>query len=185
MRSKGVWIRLAVVAGLVGSLLLVGSAFAQGGTVVRVDPASAAIAQGQTVIVSVKIDNVSNMIGAEVHLSFSAAVLEVVDADASTSGTQITNGGMLSGNVPVQNTADNAAGTIDFAVSQLGQPAVSGSGTLATISFRAKANGVSPIAFRSVPAAPTGVVLADANGVALANTTANGTITVGPTTCQP
>src|SRR3990172_6539128 len=65
MRSKGVWIRLAVVAGLVGSLLLVGSAFAQGGTVVRIDPASAAIAQGQTVTVSVKIDNVSNMIGAE------------------------------------------------------------------------------------------------------------------------
>ena len=181
MPTKKMWMRLSGVVSLLVSVALAGSAAAQAGTVVRVDPASAVIASGQTVTVSIKVDNVANLIGAEVHLSFSAAVLEVVDADAAASGVQITNGGMLSPDFVAQNNADNTNGLIDFAISQLNRPAFNGSGTLATISFRAKANGTSSVAFRSVPAAPTGIVLANASGTPIAHTMQNGTITVGPT----
>lgn len=186
MRSKSTWVRLSLIAALLGSWVVAGSVFAQGsGAVVRVDPASATATVGQTLSVSIKVDNVSNMAGAEIHLSFNASVLEVVDADSATAGVQIANGGMLSADFVAQNTADNAAGTIDFAIAQMNKPAVNGSGTLATISFKAKAVGTSPVAFRGVAAAPLGVILADTNGAALAASTQPGSVTVGGTSVPP
>ena len=181
--TKSMWVRACLIAGLLGSLLLAGSAFAQGTTLVRIDPAATSIALNQTVSVSIKIDNVSNLFGAEVHLAFNPNVLEVIDADPGQAGVQITNGGMLVPDAVGQNTADNALGTIDFAISQIGRPGVNGNGTLAIISFRGKAPGTSPITFRGIQAAPTGVNLSDASGTPIASTTQSGSVTVsgGPT----
>lgn len=185
MRSNSAWNLTGISAGLVVTLALFGSAFAQGGTVVRVDPAAATIAPGQIVSISIKVDNVSNLFGAEVHLAFNPNVLEVIDSDAGQAGVQITNGGMLTPDFVTQNQADNTIGTIDFSVAQIGRPAVSGSGTLAIISFRGKAAGSAPITFRGTPAAPSGVILSDVSAVQIPSTTQNGLVTVTAAVVTP
>ncbi|HLF26588.1 MAG TPA: LysM peptidoglycan-binding domain-containing protein [Anaerolineae bacterium] len=177
MWHKSVWIRLGVIAGLLGSLMLVAPAFAQA-TIVRVDPAATTIAQNQSVTVSIKIDNVTNLGGAEIHLAFNPNVLEVLDADQAQAGAQIANGGMLSPDFTALNMADNALGTIDFDVAQINKPGVNGNGTLVIINFRGKAGGTSPITFRGIQAAPTGVNLSDAGGLPIASSLQSGSVTV-------
>jgi LysM repeat protein len=134
---------------------------------VRVDPMATAIAVGQTVNLSIKIDNVSGLAGAEIHLAFTPGVLEIVDADPGRPGVQIANGGMLQADLVAQNVADNGVGTIDFAVAQINRPGVSGSGTLAIITIKGKSVGLTPVAFRGTPVAPTGVILIDTSGASI------------------
>jgi len=164
MRQKNVWIRLGLSLLVLATLPLAGSVFAQGATVVRIDPATTTLAVNQIVTVSVKIDNVTNLFGAEVHLAFNPNVLEVIDADQGQAGVQISNGGMLQPDAVGQNTADNTLGTIDFGIAQINRAGVNGSGTLAIISFKGKAPGTSPITFRGIQSSPTGANLSDVNG---------------------
>lgn len=176
--------RLAIVAGLLGSLLIAAPVFAQT-TVVRVDPQAGSVAQGQNITVSIKIDNVSNLAGAEVHLAFDPILLEVVDADPGRDGVQVTNGDMLvPDQVPI-NLVDNSTGAIDFAVQQINRNAITGSGTLMSINFRGKASGTSPLTFRAVPSAPTGSNLAEIEGAPIAHTTQSGSVAVTGATATP
>jgi LysM repeat protein len=169
MQRNSLWYRVSIVVALIVSLLIVGAAFAQGGTVVRVDPAASSVAPNQTVVIAIKVDNVTNLAAAEIHLSFNKDVLEV---------TQLANGGLLVADFTAQNTFDNSAGTIDYAIAQMNRPSANGSGTFLSITFRAKASGTSPIGFRGIPAAPAGVILADSNGAAIAATLTPGSVTV-------
>lgn len=148
--------------------------------VVKVVPATSSIQVGETVVVSVTVEDVTNLFGAEFHLTFNAAVLEVVDADAGTGGVQIGMGDFLTPDFVAQNLADNATGTVDFAISQMApHAAVSGSGTLATITFKGKAEGTANVAF-------TSVLLADAGGGQIPSSSQNGTVTVtGTATATP
>jgi len=172
MQNKSVVVRLSIIVALISALVLATSVAAQGGTTVRVDPAAVTVAPGQAFSISIKVDNVSNLAGFEVHLAFDSAVLQVVQA---------TNGGFVSADTIIQNIADNSTGTIDYAVAQIAKPTVNGSGTLVTINFTAKAAGTSQIAFHPVPAAPAGALLSDPNGIAIAITLQPGTVTVsGP-----
>ncbi len=140
--------------------------------VVKIVPATSTIQVGETVVVSVTVENVSNLFGAEFHLSFDASTLEVVDADAGTEGVQISMGDFLAPDFVAQNLADNATGTIDFAISQMApHGAVSGSGTLATITFKGKAAGTASVSF-------TNVLLADAGGGQIPSSSQNATVTV-------
>ncbi len=140
--------------------------------VVKIVPATSTIQVGETVVVSVTVENVSNLFGAEFHLSFDASILEVVDADAGTGGIQISMGDFLAPDFVAQNLADNATGTIDFAISQMApHAAVSGSGTLATITFKGKAAGTASVSF-------TSVLLADAGGGQIPSSSQNATVTV-------
>ncbi len=152
------------------SLLTGTPALAQSAAVVRVDPATLPAKANDSVNVTVKIDNIANLTAFELHLSFNPSVLEV---------TQVTNGGFVVADFTAQNIFDNAAGTLDYAVAQMNRPAVQGSGTLLKITFRAKANGSSSLALRVTQAAPTGLLLADSNGMALQASWVNGTINVG------
>ena len=185
MHTNSNALRLVLIAGLIGSLILAVPAFAQGAAVVRVDPTATTITQNQVVTVSIKIDNVVNLFGAEIHLAFNSSVLEVIDADPNQAGVQISNGGMLvPDQVPV-NQADNAQGTIDFSVLQINRAGVTGSGTFATISFKGKAPGNSPITFLGIQSAPTGVNLADTTGAPIPSTTQSGSVTVTGTGASP
>ena len=140
--------------------------------VVKIVPATSTIQVGETVVVSVTVENVSNLFGAEFHLSFDASILEVVDADSGTGGVQISMGDFLAPDFVAQNLADNATGTIDFAISQMApHAAVSGSGTLATITFKGKAAGTASVSF-------TSVLLADAGGGQIPSSSQNATVTV-------
>lgn len=119
---------------------------------------AASVQVGQSFTITLQAENVSNLTAAEAHLSFDPAVLEVV---------ALQPGDFLQPDFIVQNVFDNAAGTIDYAVAQIGQPAVQGSGTLLVIEFRARAGGDSPIRFRATPAASLGALLADSDGNAI------------------
>lgn len=151
---------------------------AQGGTVVRLVPATAQIALGETIPVQVVVDNVTNLYGAEVHLTFNPTLVEVVDADGGTEGIQVSLGPFLSVEFTAQNTVDAAAGRVDFGFSQVTAAPKSGSGTIATITFRGKATGSSPLNF-------TSVILADQSGGPIAATTQNGSVNVGGSTTTP
>lgn len=141
--------------------------------VVRVSPPSSTVSVGSNVVVNITVQNVSNLFGAEFHLTFNPAQVEVVDADAGTDGVQIGLGDFLAADFVAQNVADNTTGTIDFGLSQMSPHGpVSGSGTLATITFKGKANGAGNLSF-------TSVLLADSSGGQIAATAQNGTLNVG------
>jgi LysM repeat protein len=115
------------------------------------------------------VDNIANLSAFEFHLSFDPAVLEI---------TGMTNGGLVAADFTVQNTFDNAAGTIDYAIAQLNRAPAQGSGTLLNIAFRGKAAGSSQVTTRATPAAPDGFILADQNGMSIQASWVPGTINV-------
>jgi LysM repeat protein len=175
----GRWIGLALLL-TTPFLMPIGPGLAQGPTVV-IDPPSREVAVGATTTVDIRIENVSDLFGAEVHLTFDPALLEGVDADAGTTGVQIQPGGFPSPDFTAQNQVDQAAGKIDFAISQMApHGAVSGSGVLATITFKGKAVGTSPIDFVNVILAAPGGVQINA-GTRRGSLTVTGGVTPTPT----
>lgn len=84
--------------------------------------------------------------GADVNrLRFNPSILQVVDADAGTAGVQIAAGALMP--LTIINSTDNTGGSIQF--SQLATPGstYNGSGTLATVTFRAIGVGTSNATF--------------------------------------
>jgi hypothetical protein len=153
MKKGGFWLaRLVIVAALA---LFSGTvpALAQGPALV-LHPSAAALAMGGTLVLELRVLEVTDLYGVEAHLSFDPAVLEVIDADAAAPGVQVELvGSFIRPDFVAQNLADNSKGTIDIAFVQVNaqnKPAVpaTGSGTLARIEFRAKAAGTSAISFR-------------------------------------
>jgi hypothetical protein len=72
--------------------------------------------------------------GAEVHITFDPTRLQVVDSTGAPAST-ITAGTTL--DVPIQNSANNTSGQIDYAAGTFRSPGPSGTFTVATITFRA------------------------------------------------
>ncbi|MDI6780701.1 MAG: carboxypeptidase regulatory-like domain-containing protein [bacterium] len=96
--------------------------------------------------VNVRVADVKDMAAAELHLVFNPDILEVVDADLDTSGIQISPGNFPAGAGIIKNQTDNQTGRINF-TSYLLSNVVSGTGVLASISFRAKAVGTCGVSF--------------------------------------
>ena len=92
---------------------------------------------GQTVPLPVSVADIQDLYGIYFHLRFDPAVVQVADADPSTSGVQVAEGDFLSADYVAQNEVDNQAGTIDYAVTQVNpsEPR-SGGGTLLIIRFQ-------------------------------------------------
>jgi LysM repeat protein len=135
---------------------------AQSGTVIKFEPASVTIAPGATTVVNVRIENVSNLGGVEVHLTYNAAIVEV---------QQVEDGGFPPPDYKVQNSF--GGGKIDYAIAILPNqhsPA-NGSGVLMKITFIGKAVGQSPLNFSSL-------LLAASGGGPISTTAQNGSITV-------
>jgi hypothetical protein len=143
------------------------------GNQVRFDPASTQVGVGTTFSMGVVADNVENLYGVEATIRFDPAILEVVDADAGQTGVQVHRGSWLPASTHVvTNQADNAGGVIQFAATLVAPaPALTGSGQLISIPFRAKVGGSTPIAF-------TAVKLVDASAVVLSVTHTDGQVTV-------
>ena len=105
------------------------------------------VAAGQTAPLSVAVTDVQDLYGLELHLRFDPAVVQVADADPGKDGIQVAAGDFLSADFVAQNQADNQAGSIDYAVTQVNpnEPR-SGSGTLLVIRFQGgAAGGASPL----------------------------------------
>lgn len=114
------------------------------GTLICIDPATQTIGQLQTTTVDIRIDNVTDLYGADVLLTYDRRALCASDAShtcPNTTSVQLTPGPLLTSGGPSQyfvlfNYADNSNGTIAFTITQF-NPAlpVTGSGVLATITF--------------------------------------------------
>lgn len=139
---------------LAGALLALGiSVSAKAGPTMTLRASTTTPQVGDTVNVDIRVENVTNLYAADIQLKFDAALLQVLDDDLSKSGIQILPGSLFPQTEPnfvVVNLADNAAGTIRFAITLLA-PAdpVSGSGTLATIRFAARTAGTAQVTWQA------------------------------------
>ncbi|MGB8644403.1 MAG: cohesin domain-containing protein [Anaerolineae bacterium] len=137
---------------LAGALAIFAIAFSPASTransqaTVHPDPLALGLKSGDQGTLAIRIDNAESLYGVELHLSFDPQVVEVVDTDSAKEGAQLKPGDWFKGGFVAVNKADNAKGTIDYAVTLLNPaPALSGSGTVATITFKGKNNGTSPL----------------------------------------
>ena len=126
------------------------SALAQG-VMVRLDPVSANVGVGNTVTVNVVVENVTDLLGYEVHLTYDPIYVDVEDADTAKTGVQIQPGTFVPPEMTLRNEVNLASGNIDFAITAINpDSAASGNGTLAVITFRGKTPGTSPVIFSEV-----------------------------------
>ena len=152
-----------------------------GVSVVGFDPAWQRIGPEGTTEVAIRIENVTRLYGAEVHLTFDPNYLEIQDVDPDKSGVQLQTGSFPAPDFVVQNQADNFQGTIDYAVSQLApREPVDGGGVLATITVKTKGEGTSRLAF-------TGAKLASPDGQQIPAEALDGevVVAVGALSVQP
>lgn len=145
----------------------------QGSTLLHFDPSPAQVTVGDVAAVQLRLENVDNLYGIEVHLTFDASVVQVEDDDPSREGVQTTVGEIPHPEFIVQNIVDNFGGRLDYAVVQLRpRPPASGSGIVMTIHLRGVSEGSSLIHF-------TGAKLASPDGVEIPATLQDGSIVVG------
>ncbi len=186
MTSKTrMWIVLFSIVALIAARPLPGAWAAN--TTAKLTPAAQTIDVGQTTSVTFAVQDVEILYGYQAAIGFNAAVLQVVDANSSKPGVQVQLGTFLQPDFVQQNNADNSLGAIVCVVSQMApHSAVNGSGVLFTITFKAKAPGVSNIHF-------TDLKLARADGIEISASQQNAQINVGaantptatPTTAAP
>jgi hypothetical protein len=121
----------------------------EGETLLYFDPPVQQLEVGSSLPMHLRLENVSNLYGIEVHLVFDSRVVQVVDGDPSQDGVQISVGNLPSPKFAFQNMVDNFGGRLDYAV-VASQGAVSGSGVVATLSFEGIGPGTSTIRFTGV-----------------------------------
>lgn len=122
--------------------------------VVRCDPEVVAANVGETVSFTIYVQDVIDMNAADVQLAFDPAIAQVVDADPTKGGTQIEIlEEFLAADFVVRDQADNVAGTIRYANTQVNpsQP-VSGSGPLARVTMQSLGAGSfdMPITYKKI-----------------------------------
>jgi hypothetical protein len=176
------WNSIVLILSLVLAALPHG-VWAEGSPTIRLVPSSTTAGVGDMVNVDIVVDDVSDLYAIEVHLTFDVARLQVLDDNTTDPGIQILPGSLFPKSDPsyvVQNSADNTAGTVDFAVTLLSpEPPLDLGGTLATIRFAARLEGSAAIGWTSSQ-------MADSKGQAIAHTTAGTQIEIAsPGTTPP
>ncbi len=104
-------------------------------------------------VVTVQLEDVVDLYGAEVQLQFDPAQLKVRDEDPRLDGVQIAPGPLLAfdNRFVAANKADNQAGLIDFVFTLLKPaPPIQNEGVLATIIFEVSGNGPFTIKVKEV-----------------------------------
>jgi PKD repeat protein len=141
---------------------------------VRLSPSQQTVGLGQTVAVDVRVENVANLYGVDLQLTFDFTRVQVVDDNPALPGVQITPGPFLnpaSGYVQT-NSANNGTGSIRYVFTlQNPAPPVSGSGVLATIHFQGINVGTALVAFVQA-------MLVDRFGSTLCSTSQGGSLEV-------
>ena len=97
----------------------------------------AVLVPGETLPAAIRIADIQNVYGFEYGAQVRSIFVQVIDSDPNAPGVQLLPGDFLSSDLIVRNSADNAAGAIQYAVTQLNPSAVpkSGSGTLFTLNI--------------------------------------------------
>jgi hypothetical protein len=134
----------ALIAGIImvcGAAFLGSSAMAQSAQV-HFEPAQITVGEGSTSAVSIRVEDVQKLYGLDIRLEFDPTVVEVVDSDESTEGVQVRPGDLLKLDFLVRNSADNANGTVWFALAQMNpSEEVTGSGDAFVVTFRGLRKG--------------------------------------------
>ena len=168
------------------SLFTVG-ALGQAAATVKVFPAEASVPVGQTIEVTIQVENITNLFGSELSITYDANLLEVVDADPNKPGTQITAGGFLSPDLEAVNEVTD--GVITYALQQISPHSpIGGNGVLARITFRAKASGTSNITLDDVflsDQSGNGIITVLHSGVLVVTLASGESPTVTPATPTP
>lgn len=139
---------------------------------VRLEPEYQQIEVGEIVEVRVMLDDVEDLYGIEFRIRFDPTFVWVVDVDPAETGVQIALGDFPSPDFVSRNEADNVAGRIRYAVTQMwpSEPR-SGSGWVATIRLWGRSRGTSWLTFEDV-------LLSDSGGIDLAVDTLDGEVYV-------
>lgn len=146
---------------------------------VRCNPANPTGVVGQPFSFTIYVENVAGLYGAQAYLDFNPALVQVVDADPVATGVQIeVLQEFLPRNLILQHNADNAAGTISYAVTYLrsdpnepAPPPVSGSGALARVTFFPSQPGTFAMPFSNT-------VLSDLDGFVIPSNTQDCQVTI-------
>ena len=174
------WLTIAcLLLSFLGSSRLAATVWAKGPTTVSIAPASQEIFLGGTGTTGILVEGVTDLYGFEFEITFDPAILEVVDADPGKEGIQIEAGDFLNPDWTLDNTVDNDNGTIAYALSQMNPtPPKNGGGILATITWRDKTVGTSPIHFAHV-------MLGATEGMEIPASAEDGQIVVVPAQAPP
>ena len=165
--------RCLSVAVSVMMLLLFCSVSAQAGDRPRLaqlylDGPGTDVPEGQEFTVDVQLADIVDVYGIEFTLDFDASILEVLD-DGGAAGVQIELGDCPAPDFVVTNSADNVAGTISYAVTQLMPTPPCDGGIVATVRFLALAEATTAVDFtESIVFNPDGTPIPhDATGVSI------------------
>ncbi len=131
-----------------------------GPTILRMEPSLVNLTVGETALVEVWLDNAEQLHSIELHIGFEPGYVHIEDADPDVEGIQIEEGVIPAPDQVVQNEVNNDAGLIIYHVAKEPGSAASRSGTVASFTVRARADGGSPLRF-------TIVKLLDAEGQSL------------------
>ena len=162
---QGLWQALLFTIFVLGGSLI-GTRFhssAETVAVVRPDPADVSIAPGKSATVTIWIEDVVDLYGAQIHLRFDPSIIEIQDADPDKDGVQVRPGEFLD---PAQgfvaaNRVDNEAGEVLYGITLLSPASpVNGSDALIWIDFVALAVGRSEWVLQEV-------ILATQDGVSI------------------
>ena len=172
--SKNRWSSVPLILSLV-LLLFPAAASASTTATLSLVPSDTTPEVGDTVTVDVDLAGLDDLYAVQVHLAFDPATLQVLDDNPAESGVQILPGSLFPKSDPsyvVVNQVDNAAGTIDFAITLLApESPLNGQGTLASIRFTARMEGTAEVEW-------TYVQLADSNGQIISHTADDQTIVI-------
>ncbi|TAK71855.1 MAG: hypothetical protein EPO22_00965 [Dehalococcoidia bacterium] len=141
---------------------------------ITMNPANTSMAVGDETAVTLDIAGGANIHSVRLGISFNAAVVQIVDADAVASGVQI-----LPGPFPGQDGVDGSvvqnlvsSGIINYQFTLNGLNEVSGGGTVATVQLRGLAAGSADLSW-------TLTQIADANGGTTSMNGASAIVLVG------
>lgn len=171
-RSHGrLYCRLLLIGIFLPSLLLIfnyGSIRADSGAQLVFNPTTANVGVGNTTIISIDLNSISNFYGYQFRVNYDAAKVSAVGAFVNT--FLDTGGGNAF--VPGGWNASCAAGVCQFAATRLNPlTSLTGSGTLAQITFTGLVPGTVPLTLSSD-------ILGDRDGAVIPHTSGTATLTV-------
>ena len=154
---------------------------------ITLDPAYSLLYPTCANLYMIMINNITDLYGFDLRISFDPTILQVLDLDASQAGTQILQGDFLENGFLILGTVDNTKGTIRYATTQIRpQTPKSGSGVLLKILFSPVSTGVSAINFNHPQFATNqGILIPVQTEAGMIEVTQPGPGTTCPTTPTP
>jgi len=139
-------------------------------TTLRVEPETLTLCQASD-SGEVNVENVEGMSAVQLVVTYDPAVVQVIDADDSREGVQVSVGDAFASGFIAQNEVDPAVGRISFAATLFGGDRIDGDANLLSIDWQPQDVGTSAITLEDI-------ILVDAFGQELEFTPVDGTIEV-------